>query len=138
MTRPVTLMAAMLVLFLLSAGPAHAEVRITVPFDFSVGKVLLPSGTYTIGRIGAAHTLLQLLNSKVKAGAIAQIHSVELDPSQVSEADKLVFHRYGNQYFLAQLWVWGSATGFELQRSKVEDEIQNASKGSTEVLAARK
>jgi|SoiMethySBSTD1v2_1073268.scaffolds.fasta_scaffold177895_2 hypothetical protein len=138
MTRRVALMAAMLVLFLLSAGAAQAEVRITVPFDFSVGKVLLPSGTYAIGKIGAAQTLLQLQNSKIKAGVIEQIHAVELDRGQVSQDDKLVFHRYGNQYFLAQFWVAGSATGFELRRTKVEDEIQNASKRRTEVLAARK
>jgi len=131
-------MAAMLVLFLLSAGAAQAEVRITVPFDFSVGKVLLPSGTYAIGKIGAAQTLLQLQNSKIKAGVIEQIHAVELDRGAVSQDDKLVFHRYGNQYFLAQFWVAGSATGFELRRTKVEDEIQNASKRRTEVLAARK
>ena len=52
-----------------------------------------------------------------------QINSVQLNPGQMSDATKLVFHRYGDQYFLAEFWNLGSTTGYEFRRSKAEREI---------------
>ena len=136
MTKRVALTAAVLASLFIYTGSAQAEVKITIPFDFSVGKVLLPSGTYTISKMGAAQTLLQIRNNDVAVGVIEHPHVVELGHGQVSEADKLVFHRYGDRYFLAQFWFAGSTRGCEFRRSKVEVEIENASKPRTEVLTA--
>jgi hypothetical protein len=36
---------------------------------------------------------------------------------------KLVFHRYGDRYFLAQVWTAGSDQGRELPKSRRETEI---------------
>ena len=54
---------------------------------------------------------------------IERINPVELNPGQVSKPTKLIFHRYGDQYFLAQFWNLGSETGYEFPRSKAEREI---------------
>ena len=35
---------------------------------------------------------------------------------------KLIFHRYGDQYFLSQVWTAGSTTGSELRKSVKEKE----------------
>ena len=35
---------------------------------------------------------------------------------------KLIFHRYGNRYFLAQIWSAGSSRGRELPKSAKERE----------------
>jgi hypothetical protein len=40
----------------------------------------------------------------------------------------LVFHRYGNQYFLSQIWDGRSNAGIELPESKREKELNLAAK----------
>jgi len=108
MKRRGSLMAIMVGCFLFPAVSALAEVRFNVPFDFTVGKVSLPAGSYS-----------------------------GLNPGQVSEATKLIFHRYGDQYFLAQFWNLGSETGYELPRSKAEREIgRHVAQPKTEILPA--
>ena len=37
---------------------------------------------------------------------------------------RLVFHRYGNEYFLSEIWPAGGATGRELPKSRPERELQ--------------
>jgi hypothetical protein len=39
------------------------------------------------------------------------------------EVSKLVFHRYGSQYFLAQVWTEGNNRGQELPKSGRESEV---------------
>jgi len=126
-------------MFVLLALPAKAEVRITIPFDFSVGEVSLPSGTYSVVRTGAACSLLQLRNKQGKGDAVAAINSVQSSREAVSDKDKLVFHRYGSRYFLAQFWIHGSSVGFELPKSKAERQIsKRLPEPKTEILRASK
>ena len=137
MKRRASLMAIMLGSFLLPTVSVLAEVKFNVPFDFTVGKVSLPAGSYSVSRIGSIQTHLQLTNNDGKGNMIERINPVGLNPGQVSEATKLIFHRYGDQYFLAQFWNLGSETGYELQRSKAEREIgRHVAQPKTEILPA--
>ena len=137
MKRRASLMAIMLSSFLLPTVSVLAEVKFNVPFDFTVGKVSLPAGSYSVSRIGSIQTHLQLTRNDGKEGTIERINYVELNRGQVSEAAKLIFHRYGDQYFLAQFWNLGSTTGYELPRSKAEREIgRNVAQPKTEILRA--
>ena len=43
--------------------------------------------------------------------------------ARLSEGTKLVFHRYGDRYFLAQIWVAGNNSGSELPKSPREVEV---------------
>jgi hypothetical protein len=45
------------------------------------------------------------------------------ESSQTQEKSKLVFHRYGDQYFLAQIWREGDNRGSELPKSQRENEV---------------
>jgi hypothetical protein len=133
------MIAIVLGTFVLLASPAKAEVRITIPFDFSVGKVSLPSGTYSVARTGGASSLLELRNKQGKGNAVAAINSVQSSREAVSDKDKLVFHRYGSRYFLAQFWIQGSSVGFELPKSKAERQIsKRLPEPKTEILRASK
>ncbi len=137
MKRRVSLMAIMLGSFLFSAALAQAEVRFNVPFDFTVGKVTLPAGSYSVSRIGTIQTHVSLKNRDGNEGAFEQINSVQLNPGQMSDATKLVFHRYGDQYFLAEFWNLGSTTGYEFRRSKAEREIaRSVAQPKTETVTA--
>ena len=124
-----------------AAVPGYAQssqmLMVKVPFDFTVGKVSLPAGSYSVSWIGSIQTHLQLTNKDGKEGVIERINPVGLNPGQVSEATKLIFHRYGDQYFLAQFWNLGSETGYELPRSKAEREIgRHVAQPKTEILPA--
>jgi hypothetical protein len=40
-----------------------------------------------------------------------------------SDVDKLVFNRYGDQYFLSKIWTRSSLTGRGLTKSRLEREV---------------
>jgi len=88
-----------------AATPSHAQdlVKANVPFSFSAGQGLLPAGEYTIGKASIGQLLL------LSAGE----RRVELMMPKTTESRndiktaKLVFHRYGDEYFLAEIWTNG-------------------------------
>jgi hypothetical protein len=55
MKQTTRMIAIVLGTFLLAALPAKAEVRITIPFDFSVGQAQFTGGNLQRGRTGAAY-----------------------------------------------------------------------------------
>jgi hypothetical protein len=88
-----------------------------IPFAFKVANQTLPAGHYTFTRIGA--TTLRILNSR-NQGAMVATHAVE---GKAPEGwGKIVFHRYGDSYFLSEVWVAGNGIGRELFHSRAEKE----------------
>jgi hypothetical protein len=47
----------------------------------------------------------------------------------------LVFHRYGSQYFLAQVWSAGNSEGRELPRSRAEREVASNNQPAAQLVA---
>jgi hypothetical protein len=90
-----------------------------IPFQFNVGNKTLPAGEYTVAQVNPAsdHAVLQLRSKNGRASAIVQMGSVI---GKAQESAKLIFNRYGNQYFFAQAWVDGDNTGFEAPKSRAE------------------
>ena len=43
-------------------------------------------------------------------------------PSPSSQG-KVIFHRYGNKYFLSQIWPAGDTIGLECPKSRVEKDV---------------
>jgi hypothetical protein len=93
-----------------------------IPFAFTVSNHTLPPGRYTVTRL--SDKALKIVNSQNR-GTFALNDKVE---HTVSETSKMVFHRYGNAYFLSEIWASGSRTGARVVRSRFENEI--AEKGS--------
>jgi len=76
----------------------------TVPFAFVVANVNLPPGSYTV-------SILPPNMIKVRSADGRKVATITAIPSQKladTERAKLVFHRFGNEYFLAQVWEQGS------------------------------
>jgi len=88
-----------------------------IPFAFTAGNHTLPPGHYTVTRL--SQKALRIVNSQ-NQGTFALKYSVE---GRTSKSSKLVFHRYGNTYFLAEIWVAGSRTGARVVRSRFENEL---------------
>ena len=89
-------------------GGAH-EVRANVPFDYKVGSTTMKAGMCSITPAGNAADALAIRGEGSKA-ALSLSHLVSSKPAATT---KLVFHKYGDEYFLAQVWIEGDTTGRE-------------------------
>lgn len=103
MITTVLLMAAASVVVQAQERPI---LRATVPFAFTVENTALPAGTYTV-YVLAPYTMTIKVQSADGRKAV-MIAAIPTQKSKESKEVKLVFHRFGNQYFLAQVWEQGS------------------------------
>jgi len=109
--------AAVLAAMGLAAGQTSpGDVVVDVPFAFSVAGQQLPAGHYIVK---AQDEFIRIFNAN-KQGFFVPTHSAL---RTASDGSKLVFHRYGETYFLSGVWVKGNTTGKELYRSKAEREL---------------
>jgi len=92
-------------------------IKANVPFDFMVGAKTLPAGEYRIQTERPNLVLIQGSDSKFNTNLIA--HSAQ--DTQMSGVAALRFNRYGDRYFLSQVWT-GSDMGQELLKSRAEKE----------------
>jgi len=109
---------------LLAITPAFAQnlATATIPFDFTVGQTKMTAGAYTVRSIvpGA----IQVVRDDSKASVFVITNGVQA--SQAPKGTSLVFNRYGDSYFLAQLWIAGNQLGKQLPKSKPEMEVARA------------
>ena len=102
MTTTVLLLAAVSV----AAAQERPILTATVPFAFTLENTDLPAGTYTVSILYPYTMLIKVQSADGrKAVMITAIPSLK---SEESKQVKLVFHRFGNEYFLAQVWEQGS------------------------------
>lgn len=94
-----------------------------VPFDFIVGDKTLASGEYTVRSIGNAGDAVAIKNSDVKDHSALRLTGRTGKQSNDTQA-RLIFHRYGDRYFLSQVWMSGDSVGRELLKSRQERAIQ--------------
>lgn len=123
---------------LLVVSGAHAQsihVSGKVPFDFVVGKQTLPAGQYSVQSLERSPDALNIRNTDENISSLTlTYHAEKLNPSNKTV---LVFHRFGEQYFLAEIWVEGSSRGIEIPRSKLETQMaKNQTLGSDVIVAA--
>ena len=105
----------------LAISPAFAQnnVEATIPFDFTVGKTKMTAGAYTVRSISSG--TIQLVRDDSKASAFVFTQGVQV--SKAPAGTKLVFNRYGDSYFLSQVWIAGNSLGKLLPKSKPEIEV---------------
>jgi hypothetical protein len=96
-----------------------SRIRADIPFDFMVGTKQLPAGQYAIWS-GTTSSTLTIRSEDAKHAAMFLVQGGQIAKGELQA--KLDFHRYGNQYFLAQVWDGVSDTGQQLLKSKAERE----------------
>jgi hypothetical protein len=112
---------------------------VTVPFEFSVSGKTLPAGNYLV-RKEDSRTSLRIQNRDGSSTAFVLVSPI--NGRDIQNESKLVFNRYGNQYFLAQVWVAGSSRGEEPRKSAAERSIRRElaalkQRAETVTIAAR-
>jgi len=102
---------------LMAVGLADPTIRANVPFAFRVGNEFMPAGQYKVTHI---NTRYLLMIRSVDTQATILVHSVP-SGKDAGDSAKLVFNRYGETYFLRQVWIPGTDAN-ELLWSKTEKE----------------
>jgi hypothetical protein len=104
----------------LTAGSALAQTNRAVadiPFAFSLNGRTLPAGHYTIATDFNTPNVLRVEDRDDSV----HIMMIALPGADESQKDNtLVFHKYGNQYFLTTIRANGSALNCHLATSKQE------------------
>jgi hypothetical protein len=105
-----------------------------VPFQFTLGKSLAPAGTYVVR---PASNGIWALNIQNRAAKLSVAVMTTPDESKTSrEGYSLIFHKYGDNYFLTGVGLEGKAIE-KLQESKAEAELRaKGNAPSTETIVA--
>ena len=118
------------------ATQAQSIFKAEIPFDFAVGDKWLPAGEYQVKPVSERVTLIQSQDARSSALAM----TMPVNAGKTSDVTKLVFNRYGDQYFLSKIWTRSSDTGRELTKCRLEREVAAQSRvkpAATAVAAAR-
>ncbi len=99
---------------------AQEAVLANIPFAFTAGQMTLPAGEYRVQKLTNDSSPLLIRSTDGDGASIVMTFAASANAPQ--DKSKLVFHRYGNRYFLAQVWTAGSARGRELPKSAKEKE----------------
>lgn len=117
-------MLAVLLLFAAAdiAAQTNQELLADIPFEFTVCTEQLPAGTYKVRSLTTANPHVMLVRSDESRSVImACAHAVQIQKRTTT--GKLIFNRYGNKYFLSELWLRGEIIGTELVKSQQEQAL---------------
>jgi len=107
------------------SAPAQENLTVNVPFDFVAAGKSVPAGEYTVRRATAGPEALLVHSATSSDGLIL----AGIFDSGVTGA-KLVFHRYGDTYFLSSIVT--SAGEHIFQASRQEREMARLSQPGVE------
>jgi hypothetical protein len=112
------------ILVLLTVGIGHAQyeapaLKVTVPFNFNVGPTVFSAGEYGLKPLLQNTLLLRNETGEV----LTSISTNSIESKETPSSAKLVFHRYGGQYFLTQVWQPEHNIGQEVVKSSAEMEM---------------
>jgi len=118
---------SLLAMMAATSGNAQSDMHfeVNVPFEFSVGEKTLPAGEYTVSC--GAHDLL-IIQSVDRLSSQMSI-TISTQAGRARDESSLVFHRYGDRYFLSTIWTAGNYIGHELRKPRAERELIWATRG---------
>ncbi|MEP6919717.1 MAG: hypothetical protein ABI967_01240 [bacterium] len=101
-------------------GQTPGPITGNVPFEFAVGDHDMPAGQIEVRELSAAGRVLGIATRDRRASTV--LLAMDLPAKPKNTQAKLVFHRYGQRYFLAE--VWNGSEGKQLKTSKRERAIE--------------
>jgi len=122
--------------FCLAAACLHAGQQMTasIPFQFHVGRSVFPAGSYTTETaLGTGNVVM--LRSRDGKSSVMVLSNSAVQSRGRHMIPSLIFHRYGDQYFLFQVWT-GPDSGREFVPSRQEAELAAAAKRAMRTVVA--
>jgi hypothetical protein len=122
--RAITMLFSIIVLAYVTAIASNAQslglrLKAHIPFDFVVGDKTLAAGEYMVDQLTTTSNAgISLRSRDGNYKAVRLTTPVEANAKM--QKTTLTFRRYGDTYYLAQVWLAGSSEGRELLKSKAE------------------
>jgi hypothetical protein len=114
------------------------QLKVAVPFDFMAGDTVLPAGHYDVQSTDTwGGKALSIHNVTSNAGTL--ILSDSCQTAKTSDSSKLVFYRYGDRYFLAEVWTANTNIGRKMPLNQRQKELaRNHQKSDVLLMASGK
>jgi hypothetical protein len=117
--------ATALLLSVVATSTCYAQqtvLTVKIPFAFQDGNRTLPAGEYRVERLLSGTELVQQLR-QIDGDAVMNVQTISIESKTGNQNPELVFNRYGQTYFLSQIWT-GEAHGRQLFKSNYEKSIE--------------
>lgn len=111
------LMLALCALLFAASAPAQT-VRANIPFAFVAGDRMMPAGEYKLSmdqRFGVI-----VLQPEEKVGLYLSAHNCRF--GTVDDRGSIVFHKYGDSYFLKRVKTSATREGYEFLPTRTEKD----------------
>jgi len=89
---------------LFTESESQPPMKVNVQFAFGVEDLSLPAGEYYIFTAGPGRTM-RIVSADGKYSAV--VDTLLNHAEKPATKSRLVFHKYGNEYFLAHVWTAG-------------------------------
>ena len=113
-------------------------ISVHVPFDFVLGDRVLPAGHYYVRQLTENSPAI-IIRDADKGEALMVLTNSTDAKGQQPKAPRLVFRRYGDQYFLASVWInteAGRALGESRRERSLRKELAQAGHASAPEVVA--
>lgn len=132
--KGLTMLLGIVAVAFVTAVASHAQVPHTastdrsnnlmavIPFEFTIDYKTMPAGEYLVQTLGTAGSGLLIQSIDGKTSAFRPSEAIEQGRNQANA--RLVFHRYGERYFLSQVWCGGDSAGRQLMKSRDELDLE--------------
>ena len=126
-------------LLLTAAGFAQMRssqqlMKVNIPFAFGVQDQSLPAGQYLVFTVTPERSI-RIVSANGKHSAI--VNTLPNYAKEPSSNSRLVFHRYGNEYFLAEVWTAGQDVARNpLSSKKAMESASNGERPETFTVVA--
>ena len=128
-----------------AAATAYAQMpgttlRTKIPFDFTVRGKILPAGVYEIRRVNDQPDVLAISGIDDRHER-AIFNTDPVEARKIPGRGEVEFHRYGDSYFLSEIFTGGEQTGREVRLTRQERDLRremasNKTEPETVALAA--
>ena len=122
-----------------AAGTASAQnglnLAADIPFEFTVGSTTLPAGTYAV----EDRTVLGMIVVRSTDGSRTGLAvGIPAQAKATAGQAKLVFNRYGDRHFLAQVWTSSGNWGCEIRKDRSQRELAHRAANHERVMILAK
>lgn len=119
-----------------STTTSEPFLRANIPFAFVAGGVQLPAGEYRVYHPGNPYIVV-IEKKDCSARSMTYVRPSVIDAGENST--KLLFNRYGDQYFLAEIWTERDQEKHHCFKCRMEqDLLAKTAKPMTVIVAAKR
>lgn len=131
------LFAATLIIgiFAVSSALAQQSLEFEIPFDFQISKTQMKAGKYKIKKIDNKKFILKDVETNK---SMLFVTTAQVGNERSVKTENIVFNRYGNTYFLREIYALRATVGNDIGETKAERIVRKEQEKSYPNLAKNK